>query len=275
MNLRTKPAWHQVLEFIFTNCIFQLFYLITLYLKYYIFHTSLVWLLVIAFSLTFPVLFAKTWRLHHIASLVTSKNASLKTTSKSRSSFHYVLLGFMFAIYCPMVLWELNGPLLYRIDVTGTDAYGNPNESYGVCYAQSGSEQYAYLVVAVIFLSCMVGNALCFISRNDESVNNETTYISLGLINYFQIIIVFIPLIQISSDAVTRYTASVVGVFAGFGGLFMLIFLPKFISVEFSKGEHAIEKTLEWSKSTRSSGAVEMKSNNVREFKGMSGDIST
>jgi len=75
------------------------------------------WMLITAFGLTFPVLAAKTWRLHRLLQLIDKKmNFSLATKSGTRQwRVVYCVVVFLCILYVPMILWQLNSPL--RFDV--------------------------------------------------------------------------------------------------------------------------------------------------------------
>jgi hypothetical protein len=80
--------------------------------------------------------------------------------------------------------------MTYRIAVFEEDIYGNPIKSYGYCYLPDNNTSAGLfiLIVAFVILIIVIGNVICFISRNDETVNNETTFISFSLVNFLQVL---------------------------------------------------------------------------------------
>jgi low affinity Fe/Cu permease len=79
--------------------------------------------------------------------------------------------------------------MTYQIEVLVEDEYNNAIESFGYC-AQANGSVGAYMFVILVFIVAFVifvGNLVCFVSRNDESVNNEVTYITLAMINFLQV----------------------------------------------------------------------------------------
>ena len=115
------------------------------------------------------------------------------------------------------------------------DAYGNPLSSTGSCY-KAYNNPAALSVLGMIFVFCFIGNIVCFIARNDETVNNETTYISFGIMNFFQTFLVGIPLIVVTPNPTMQYVIAVAAIFIAFGGLTLLIFIPKVVAVEMNTG---------------------------------------
>lgn len=204
---------------------------------------SLPWLLVTAFSATFPLLFLKTWTLH-----VTLSNPSRPRKRKMDISqnflefinfhkFRLIMGVYVFCAFLILLLWHISAPLHWTITVSMLDTYGNPIASYGSCYNDSGSIDYILPLGALIFVALVIGNIVCFVCRNDETVNNEIMYMSLAQANYLQIIVLAAPLIALNNNyPVLRFAISAAAIFISFGGLICLIFVPKVLAVQFSHG---------------------------------------
>ena len=126
----------------------------------------------------------------------------------------FALLCFPFLCFAFLFLTFLYlTPDLIVNRVTELDSYKNPTESLSTCYARSTGDIdiFGGVIFGIILFSCIVGNVICFVARNDENVNNEITYISLGIMNYFQIFLISVPLAVILEQPSLRFVLCVAG----------------------------------------------------------------
>lgn len=126
---------------------------------------STIWLLVTGFSLTFPVLFAKTWRLHRVLSYVMSNTLDTKYSRNRKIRSSSILFFYLIVMYIPMICWQLTSPIYFAITVDDIDMYGNPISSAGKCVLSEDGTRFATAIVTILVLSCVVGNGVCFVAR--------------------------------------------------------------------------------------------------------------
>jgi hypothetical protein len=138
--------------------------------------------------------------------------------------------------------------------VESTDTYGNPSSGYSTCFSfDSGELPYVIPIIISVTLALIIGNVVCFIARNDETVNNEILYITLAQANYLQIFTLAAPLTKLSEkEPVLSYTIAVFSILIAFGGLLFLIFLPKIYALQSSEGMVTI--TVSSSRSQKAGG---------------------
>jgi hypothetical protein len=67
---------------------------------------STIWLMVTGFSLTFPVLFAKTWRLHSIVKVVLKNTFNIQAKIQKIHVSRFVLI-FIAIVFIPMITWQV------------------------------------------------------------------------------------------------------------------------------------------------------------------------
>ena len=84
-------------------------------------------------------------------------------------------------------------PLLFHIDVTEFDSYGNPLKGYGTCLGSDSGAMTPYLIplLVIVVLTLIFGNVLCFVCRHDETVNNEVTFIATAIVMIINLIFHF------------------------------------------------------------------------------------
>jgi hypothetical protein len=194
------------------------------------------WLLTSAFGCTFPILIAKTWRLHRLLSFLKTKlSINMKALDKS-PGVEYGVAAYLLILFTPMLLWQIYNPVKFTVTVDDVDIYNNPISSTGSCFNESLFQGYSMSLFFVIFLSCICGNVICFLARNDESVNSEITYISLAIMNYLQVGVMAVLVAIVTKNNLLRYCICISADIIAFGGLLFLIFLPKVFAVEFSSG---------------------------------------
>jgi hypothetical protein len=203
---------------------------------------SLGWLLITGYGLTIPVLILKTWRLHNI--IVKAKLGGSHRRKKALGQFELlsIVFAYLFIAYLLLTTWQLISPMSYRVHVLAFDAYNNPIESYGFCYIPASTASASVFVILVLFvvLIIFIGNIVCFIARNDETVNNEVTFITLAMVNFLQVVIVGGPIVIILVERPTpRFVVSAAAVILGFGGLLGLIFSPKVVAIVFYDADSA------------------------------------
>ena len=206
---------------------------------------SLSWLIVSSYALTFPVLMAKIWRLHQI--VIATRGKGLKQVRKVSVSEIFSYIGiFLFFSYIILALWHIRSPLTYKIFVTVYDEFSNPVKSSGYCYFDNAGTPYFVILIFFVIAGLIVGSFVCFISRNDETQNNEVTYVALSMFNYLQVAVIGGMMIVILKDlSVYRYIVSVAAVFLAYGGIICLIFVPKILAVAFYD-EEAMQFTISY-----------------------------
>jgi len=108
----------------------------------------------------------------------------------SQADMFKIIMAYLSISYILLLSLQLSNPMTYKIAVLEEDVYGNPIKSYGYCYMPDNniSAGLFVLIVAFVILIIVIGNVICFISRNDETVNNETTFISFSLVNFLQVL---------------------------------------------------------------------------------------
>jgi heme A synthase len=196
---------------------------------------SLGWLLITGYGLTMPVLILKTYRLHRII-LGAKLGGFRKKAAVGTKETNLIVLFYLVFSYFFLGLWQVIDPMHYRIEVLEYDKFNNPIESYGYCSISRKPAVTACLTILVTFvvLVVLVGNFICFIARNDETVNNEVTYIALSMVNFLQIVLVAGPVMVVLVEKPTpRFLVSAAAVILSFGGLMALIFGPKIIAIAF------------------------------------------
>ena len=142
---------------------------------------------------------------------------------------------FLAVTHSLLLAWQLIAPMKYQLKVLDVDQYGNPIEGYGYC-ALEGDIANVIFGILIIFVTLLiiVGNIVCFISRNDESVNSEVTYISISMMNFLLILLVGIPVVVVLVEKpLSRFLVLLFAVFGCFMGLVLLIFMPKVMAVAF------------------------------------------
>ena len=102
--------------------------------------------------------------------------------------------------------------------------------------------------------SFVLGCIICFISRNDESVVSDTLYITIGQVNFLEIVLVGLPINILNKDDPTkRFVVSLACVFIAFGGLVLIIFVPKFIEVMWGADDGQMTISVSFKKNLKSS----------------------
>lgn len=196
---------------------------------------SLGWLMITGYGLTMPVLILKTYRLHMV--IVGAKLGGFrKKAGVGIRETYLIVFSYLAFSYFFLGLWQVIDPMVYRIEVLGFDEFNNPIESFGYCAVSSNPAVTASIIILVTFvvLVVLVGNFICFIARNDETVNNEVTYIALSMVNFLQIVLVAGPVMAVLIEKPTpRFMVSAAAVILSFGGLMALIFGPKIIAIAF------------------------------------------
>merc|ERR1719224_185250 len=81
--------------------------------------------------------------------------------------------------------------MYYVLQVLETDEFDNPTSAYGYCDLNGQIAEGCFMALVSMVLFCIIlGNFVCFVARNDESVNNEVTYISISMINFLEMMVV-------------------------------------------------------------------------------------
>jgi len=201
---------------------------------------SLGWLLITGFGLTVPVLILKTWRLHKIIVKARLGGTRRRQHVKELDMFKAIGL-FLLIAYVIMIAWTFTTPLYYVVEILHVDSWGNPVKSYGYCKLD-GPEAQGFFVtlVMLVLVSIISGNFVCFIARNDESVNNEVTYISLSLFNFLEMLVLGGPVgVILIQHPQERFLVFAFVCFTCFEGCVLLMFVPKIIAVFFYDPESA------------------------------------
>ena len=115
------------------------------------------------------------------------------------------------------------------------DEYGDPIEGYGYCALEGDVAAGCFSSLVIFVTLCIIaGNVVCYISRNDESVNSEVTYISISMMNFMQIWLVGMPVAVILVEKpLSRFLVSAFAALASFMGLVLMIFVPKIMAITF------------------------------------------
>ena len=116
-------------------------------------------------------------------------------------------------------------------DLVATNEHGAPVEIQGSC-----SLGYVPLLVPILVMGAVViiaGNICIYISRNDEEVNKEVLYIGLAQLNVVQVLLLGIVLMADTNASSFQfmYNFEAAVEFMIFGGILILIFLPKVLNV--------------------------------------------
>lgn len=90
-------------------------------------------LIMTGYCLTLPVLFWKTWRQHSIISI---SDSSVKRLFMRQSATAVVFYDAFFYALClvPLVIWQIQEPLSWKITILAYDSFGNPIKSYGTLF---------------------------------------------------------------------------------------------------------------------------------------------
>ena len=218
------------------------------------------WVFMTAYGLTFPVLIAKTWSLHRV---VITARVNLVSAKKAGGTLKDLLLWmgcYLLFIYVVLAVWQASYPVQYKIFVAEYDEFDNAIKSYGYCYASPEGIYFFALIVGTILLSLLAGGFVCYIARNDETVNSEVTYIALAIMNFLQaIVVVGFMIILLKSNTLKRYLVTITGIFLGFGGLLGLVFVPKIVAVVLC-GE---DEVITYDKEIRSTSSTMVEHTNV------------
>ena len=190
---------------------------------------SQIWLLAIGFALSFPTLFVKTWRVYKIYSV--SQKQLRRVVIKIFDCCIAVGVCLLYMIIICSV-WQGIDPLHWSITITAYDTYGNPIESYGVC-TSNHAFNFIVPVVVMMLLSLIYGNYLCFQCRTIQTINQETKWISLCMVNLLQVSILAIPLLLLERDnPIALFIVKSTTILASYGGTLGLIFIPKMMQPE-------------------------------------------
>lgn len=136
------------------------------------------------------VLILKTWRLHKILVKARLGGTSRRQKPMSQLDMFKIIMAFLSISYILLMAWQLTSPMVYKIMVIEHDSYDNPIKSYGFCYLPNSYAATGLFVLIILFVVMVIvgGNIVCFIARNDETVNNEVTFISLSMVNFLQVL---------------------------------------------------------------------------------------
>ena len=189
----------------------------------------------IGFSLTFPALFAKTYRIYRVLTVSKTELRRIVITVYDCLIPIAISLVVMWTI---LLAWTLTDPLTYSITITEYDEYGNPTASYGKCYSSSLAP-FMTVILCLCFGGLIYGNYLCFMSRKDETINKESKYITLAMLNLLQSCILGTPLVILESESpIALFIVKGMVVLACFGGSLFLMFIPKIMKLLEGEGDN-------------------------------------
>lgn len=172
------------------------------------------WLFYVGFAISFGSLLIKNWRLYMLFNDSTMQ--IIRITNKQ-------LLGYVGAICSPFVLLLI---LWSAIDPPIPSA---SHHSGFWCASRSPAWEYIINILALFGLLC--GVFIAVVTRNLPSLYNEAKFISLSIYNLLIVLVFGMALSYFLQPSIQAAASVVIASFVillAFGGVYCLIFLPKF-----------------------------------------------
>lgn len=140
-----------------------------------------------------------------------------------------ILLAVNWAV---LITWTLKAPLEWeRRFGEGTDTFGRPVESYGIC-TNDGAFAYVILLVVINLGLLVLANYWAYKSRNIETEYHESRYIAIAMASVLQAWCMGIPIfIMVWETPQAKFFVSTGIVFVTSAAVLGLIFVPKVIAI--------------------------------------------
>eukprot|EP00529_Nitzschia_sp_RCC80_P004246 CAMPEP_0113468774 /NCGR_PEP_ID=MMETSP0014_2-20120614/15537_1 /TAXON_ID=2857 /ORGANISM="Nitzschia sp." /LENGTH=918 /DNA_ID=CAMNT_0000361191 /DNA_START=255 /DNA_END=3008 /DNA_ORIENTATION=- /assembly_acc=CAM_ASM_000159 len=185
------------------------------------------WLAFIGFSITFGILFSKTWRVN----LLMRKSAQFKKTLNVKAKD---VLG-PFAVVLVMnltilIVWTIVDPLTYRRQFSdGTDQWNRELESTGSCKCNNAAA-FAVPLALINFIVVLIACWQAVSARHIKSEFSESKYIGLAVASMCQAFLTGIPIVAMVRNTPEAYYLLVTFlIFLLSMVVLLLIFLPKML----------------------------------------------
>jgi len=185
------------------------------------------WFYGTGFVLIFGPLFAKLWRIQRIF-----KNKNMQRIRIQTTTLFLMVLGMFMVEFVILLTWTLVDPVRFIRTVEEVDRYGNPTLSIGVCKGTGSDKIMMIIMAAYHFVILAILNYISYRTRKINLKFAESTYISLIMSSYVQILMVSVPvLVIVAKHPETNMFIRSAIVFLNDLSVLMFLFVPKIVAV--------------------------------------------